>query len=53
MIIEHVWDYNFDGMSNIVDVFIATLRKKIDGGHKQKLIHTIHGAGYEIGEKGA
>lgn len=53
MILEHVWDYNFDGMSNIVDVFIATLRKKIDGGHKQKLIHTIHGAGYKIGEKGA
>ena len=53
MILEHVWDYNFDGISNIVDVFIATLRKKIDGGHKQKLIHTIHGAGYKIGEKGA
>lgn len=49
MILEHVWDYNFDGMSNIVDVFIATLRKKIDGGHKQKLIHTIHGAGYKLG----
>ena len=48
MILEHVWDYNFDGMSNIVDVFIATLRKKIDGGHKQKLIHTIHGAGYKL-----
>jgi DNA-binding response OmpR family regulator len=51
MILEHVWDYNFDGMSNIVDVFIATLRKKIDGGHKKKLIHTIHGAGYKISEK--
>lgn len=49
MILEHVWDYNFDGMSNIVDVFIATLRKKIDGGHQQKLIHTIHGAGYKLG----
>lgn len=48
MILEHVWDYNFDGMSNIVDVFIATLRKKIDGGHRQKLIHTIHGAGYKL-----
>lgn len=50
MILEHVWDYNFDGMSNIVDVFIATLRKKIDGGHKQKLIHTIHGAGYKLSD---
>lgn len=48
MILEHVWDYNFDGMSNIVDVFIATLRKKIDNGHKKKLIHTIHGAGYKL-----
>lgn len=48
MILENVWDYNFDGMSNIVDVFIATLRKKIDGGHKQKLIRTIHGAGYKL-----
>jgi DNA-binding response OmpR family regulator len=48
MILEHVWDYNFDGMSNIVDVFIATLRKKIDGGQPQKLIHTIHGAGYKL-----
>ena len=38
MIIEHVWDYNFDGMSNIVDVFVASLRKKVDKGFKNKLI---------------
>lgn len=50
MILEHVWDYNFDGMSNIVDVFIATLRKKIDGGQEKKLIHTVHGAGYKLCE---
>lgn len=48
MIIEHVWDYNFDGMSNIVDVFVVTLRKKIDSGFKVKLIQTIHGVGYKI-----
>lgn len=48
-IIEHVWDYNFDGMSNVVDVFVATLRKKIDAGHTTKLVHTIHGVGYSIG----
>lgn len=48
MIIEHVWDYNFDGMSNIVDVFVATLRKKIDSGFAKKLIQTIHGVGYKI-----
>lgn len=49
-IIEHVWDYNYDNMSNIVDVFITTLRKKIDGGFSLKLIHTIHGVGYKISE---
>ena len=49
MIIEHVWDYNFDGMSNVVDVFVVALRKKIDSGAKVKLIQTIHGVGYKIG----
>lgn len=48
MITEHVWDYNFDGMSNIVDVFVASLRRKIDKKSKTKLIHTIHGVGYKI-----
>ncbi len=48
-IIEHVWDYNFDGMSNIVDVFVASLRKKIASGSTAKLIHTVHGVGYRIG----
>lgn len=47
-ITEHTWDYNFDSFSNVVDVFMATLRKKIDGSKKQKLIHTIHGVGYKI-----
>lgn len=49
-IIEHVWDYNFDGMSNVVDVFVVALRKKIDFGAKKKLIQTIHGVGYKIGD---
>lgn len=49
MIIEHVWDYNFDSMSNVVDVFVATLRKKIDSHAKVKLIETVHGVGYRIG----
>ena len=48
MIIEHVWDYNFEGMSNVVDVFIASLRRKIDRKAKVKLIQTIHGVGYKI-----
>lgn len=50
MIIEHVWDYNFDSMSNVVDVFVAALRRKIDKGAKVKLIHTLHGVGYKISE---
>lgn len=49
MIIEHVWDYNFDSMSNIVDVFVASLRKKIDSNASKKLIQTVHGVGYKIG----
>ncbi len=49
MIIEHVWDYNFEGMSNVVDVFVVSLRKKIDSGAKVKLIQTIHGVGYKVG----
>ena len=48
MILEHVWDYNFEGMSNVVDVFVAALRKKIDHKSKVKLIHTLHGVGYKI-----
>lgn len=47
-ITEHVWDYNFDALSNVVDVFITTLRKKINAGFKNKLIYTIHGVGYKI-----
>ena len=50
-IIEHVWDYNFDGMSNIVDVFVASLRKKVTLKSKAKLIHTVHGVGYRIGNQ--
>lgn len=49
MITEHVWDYNFDGMSNVVDVFVASLRKKIDVKGKKKLIETVHGVGFRIG----
>ncbi len=50
-IIEHTWDYNFDRMSNVVDAFIKTLRKKVDFAHEQKLIHTVHGVGYKLSEK--
>lgn len=49
MITEHVWDYNFEGMSNVVDVFMAAIRRKIDKGVAVKLIHTVHGVGYKAG----
>jgi two-component system copper resistance phosphate regulon response regulator CusR len=50
MIIEHVWDQNFDGITNIVDVYVGHLRSKIDHPHEQKLIHTIRGGGYSLAE---
>lgn len=51
-ILEHTWDYNFESMSNIVDVFIATLRKKIDGKSDKKLLHTVRGVGFKLSGKG-
>jgi two-component system, OmpR family, copper resistance phosphate regulon response regulator CusR len=50
MIIEHVWDINFDGLSNVVNVYINHLREKVDKGFAQKYIHTIRGVGYKIDE---
>jgi DNA-binding response OmpR family regulator len=46
MIAEHVWDYDFDSMTNVIDVYVNYLRKKIDKGRERKLIHTVRGAGY-------
>ncbi len=46
MISEHVWDYHFDSMTNVIDVYVNYLRKKIDKGFETKLIHTIRGVGY-------
>ena len=45
---EHVWDFSYEGSSNMIDVYINTLRKKIDREHAQKLLHTIRGAGYVL-----
>lgn len=50
MVIEHVWDYNFDSLSNIVDVYVAAIRKKVDGGEKIKLVQTLHGIGYKVND---
>jgi two-component system copper resistance phosphate regulon response regulator CusR len=48
MIIEHVWDQSFDGVTNIVDVYVRHLRGKIDDPHSVKLIRTVRGTGYMI-----
>jgi DNA-binding response OmpR family regulator len=50
-IAEHVWDYDFEYNSNIVDVYIGYLRRKIDNQFKNKLIHTIRGSGYILDDK--
>lgn len=46
MITEHVWDYDFDTDTNVIDVYVNYLRKKIDAGRESKLIHTVRGVGY-------
>jgi two-component system, OmpR family, response regulator len=48
MIIEHVWGYGFDPLTNIVDVLISRLRNKVDHDFDQKLIHTFRGVGYAL-----
>jgi DNA-binding response OmpR family regulator len=48
MIIEHVWDQSFDGITNIVDVYVRHLRAKVDDGHTIKMIRTVRGTGYMI-----
>jgi two-component system OmpR family response regulator len=51
MIMEHVWDYNFDPQTNVVEVRISRLRDKIDREVDNKLIHTVRGVGYVLREK--
>lgn len=48
---EHIWDYEYQGASNMVDVYIRYLRKKMDNEYEPKLIHTIRGVGYVLKEK--
>ena len=47
---DHIWNYDYSGGSNVVDVYISYLRKKIDGGQSHKLIRTVWGAGWMIKE---
>lgn len=49
MIIEHVWNFSFDTMTNVVDVYINYLRRKVDAGSEPKLIQTVRGIGYRLG----
>jgi heavy metal response regulator len=51
MIAEHVWDYTFDSFTNIIDVYVNYLRKKIDRDYDKKLIHTVRGVGYILKEE--
>ncbi|MGD1018315.1 MAG: response regulator transcription factor [Verrucomicrobiia bacterium] len=51
MIIEHVWDESFEGLTNIVDVYVRHLREKVDEGHEPKLIRTVRGVGYCLTEE--
>ncbi len=47
---DHIWNFDYEGGTNVVDVYIRYLRKKIDEGHEKKLIHTVRGRGYVIRE---
>lgn len=50
MIMEHVWDYNFDPQTNVVEARMSKLRDKVDKNYEKKLIHTVRGAGYILKE---
>jgi two-component system copper resistance phosphate regulon response regulator CusR len=53
MIMEHVWDQSFEGLTNIVDVYVRHLRAKVDDPFPEKLIRTVRGVGYRLTEEGA
>lgn len=48
---DHIWNYDYEGGTNVVDVYIRYLRKKIDEGYEKKLIHTVRGMGYVLREE--
>ncbi len=52
-IVQQVWKLNFDAVTNVVDVYINYLRRKMDTGYDRALIRTIRGLGYQIGGNGA
>ena len=48
MLEEHAWDYDFDSMSNLIDVYIRRLRRKLDDDEKESILQTVRGAGYRL-----
>ncbi|MDA8202648.1 MAG: response regulator transcription factor [Chloroflexi bacterium] len=50
VIMEHVWAYDFDGESNVLEVYVRYLRNKLEAGHEPRLLHTVRGAGYVLRE---
>ena len=52
MLLEGVWDYHFDPGTNVIDVHVSRLRRKLDDGFEKPLIHTVRGAGYRLGPAG-
>jgi two-component system OmpR family response regulator len=50
MLLEQVWDYRFDPHTSIIDTHISRLRKKLDEGFEQPLLHTLRGVGYRLSE---
>lgn len=48
---NHIWNFDYEGGTNVVDVYISYLRKKIDDGYTEKLIHTVRGSGYVLREE--
>jgi len=51
-ILEHLYDFNSENFSNVIEVYISSLRRKLDPSPQHKLIHTVRGAGYMLGEAG-
>jgi DNA-binding response OmpR family regulator len=49
MLLQHVWNYDFDGNDNVLDVYISYLRKKLDRGTSPSMIQTVRGIGYRMG----
>jgi len=52
MLLEQVWDYHFDPGTNVIDVHVSRLRRKLEDGFEQPILHTIRGAGYRLGAPG-